>query len=297
MDVRHDPYYPSLTSPQLNGLQILPVWQTYFNHPAGPLLGLFGSIYSIGSLAGLPFAPFIADRYGRKTSIWAGCAILFVGVAVQSAAQDFKMFVASRFFVGFGCTLAQLSSPLLLTEIAHPQHRGAVTAVYNCLWNLGAIVATWLTYGTFNIQNNWAWRIPSILQALPSLGQFCLLFWVPESPRWLIKEDRGPEALKILAKCKPDMLPSVNVSFANICLQTTPTAMRPTRPFSLNTPRLRRPFASSTSSRSRAAISTSSAPRVTVTGSSSSARSVSSRNGVATVSPHTTSPRSWTALE
>ncbi|KAK0347959.1 hypothetical protein LTR91_005840 [Friedmanniomyces endolithicus] len=184
----------------LNGLQILPVWQTYFNHPAGPLLGLFGSIYSIGSLAGLPFAPFIADRYGRKTSIWAGCAILFVGVAVQSAAQDFKMFVASRFFVGFGCTLAQLSSPLLLTEIAHPQHRGAVTAVYNCLWNLGAIVATWLTYGTFNIQNNWAWRIPSILQALPSLGQFCLLFWVPESPRWLIKEDRGPEALKILAK-------------------------------------------------------------------------------------------------
>ncbi|KAK5722218.1 hypothetical protein LTR17_014321 [Elasticomyces elasticus] len=184
----------------LNGLQILPVWQEYFNHPSGALLGLFGSIYSIGSLAGLPFAPLMADRFGRKSSIWAGCAILFVGVAVQSAARDFRMFVASRFFVGFGCTLAQLSSPLLLTEIAHPQHRGAVTAVYNCLWNLGAIVATWLTYGTFNIPNNWAWRIPSILQALPSLGQFLLLFWVPESPRWLIKMDRGPEALKILAK-------------------------------------------------------------------------------------------------
>ena len=40
----------------LNGLQILPVWQNYFNHPTGSILGLFGSIYSIGSLAGLPFA-------------------------------------------------------------------------------------------------------------------------------------------------------------------------------------------------------------------------------------------------
>lgn len=77
-----------------------------------------------------------------------------------------------------------------------------MTAVYNCLWNLGAIVATWLTYGTFNIQNNWAWRIPSIIQAAPSAMQFVFLFWVPESPRWLIKKDRGPEALSILAKCK-----------------------------------------------------------------------------------------------
>lgn len=40
----------------LNGLQILDVWQDYFNHPTGSILGLFGSIYSIGSLAGLPFA-------------------------------------------------------------------------------------------------------------------------------------------------------------------------------------------------------------------------------------------------
>jgi MFS family permease len=83
--------------------------------------------------------------------------ILFVGVSVQSAAFNLNMFVASRFFVGFGCTLAQLSSPLLLTEIAHPQHRGKVTAVYNCLWNLGAIVATWLTFGTGHIESQWAW--------------------------------------------------------------------------------------------------------------------------------------------
>lgn len=46
----------------LNGLQILPIWQDYFNNPTGSILGLFGSIYSIGSLAGLPFAYVILSH-------------------------------------------------------------------------------------------------------------------------------------------------------------------------------------------------------------------------------------------
>jgi len=184
----------------LNGLQILPVWQDYFKHPSGSTLGLFGSIYSIGSLVSLPLAPFIADRWGRRVCIWCGCTILCIGAAVQGASTTFGMFIGARFLVGFGCTLAQLASPLLLTEICHPQHRGRVTAVYNCLWNVGAIVATWLTFGTFHIGNQWAWRIPSIGQAIPSLIQGCFLFLVPESPRWLISKDRNAEALTILAK-------------------------------------------------------------------------------------------------
>ncbi|RFU35585.1 hypothetical protein B7463_g818, partial [Scytalidium lignicola] len=184
----------------LNGLQILPVWQDYFNHPTGSILGLFGSIYSIGSLAGLPFAPLISDHFGRRIAIITGCCILFVGVAVQSAAQNFSMFIAARFFVGFGCSLAQNSAPLLLTELCHPQHRGRVTATYNVLWDIGSIVATWLTFGTFNIKNNWAWRIPSIFQAFPSAIQFAFIWWVPESPRWLLSKDRDAEALAILAK-------------------------------------------------------------------------------------------------
>ncbi|KAK5131131.1 hypothetical protein LTR08_001279 [Meristemomyces frigidus] len=159
----------------LNGLQILPVWENYFNHPTGSILGLFGSIYSIGCLATL-----------------------------QGASTSFGMFVGARFLVGFGNTITQLSSPLLLTEICHPQHRSRVTAVYNCLWNLGAVVATWLTFGTFHIGSNWAWRIPSIVQAMPSVLQLCFLYWVPESPRWLMAKGKNEEALQMLAKHHAD---------------------------------------------------------------------------------------------
>ena len=47
--------------------------------------------------------------------------------------------VSGRLFLGFGNSLAQMASPVLLTEICHPQHRGKVTTIYNCLWNLGAL--------------------------------------------------------------------------------------------------------------------------------------------------------------
>jgi MFS family permease len=72
--------------------------------------------------------------------------------------------------------------------------------VYNTIYHVGSIIATWTTFGTFAIQNNWSWRIPSILQALPSVFQFTLLWLVPKYPRWLISKDRDEEALNVLAK-------------------------------------------------------------------------------------------------
>lgn len=184
----------------LNNIRILATWKGYFNDPQGSELGLLTALYSIGSIASLPIAPFIADRFGRRAAIIAGCVIMVVGAAVQGAAQNNGMFEGGRFMMGFGNTLAQLSSPLLLTELCHPQHRGRVTAIYNCLWNLGAIVNTWLTFGTKRIPNNWSWRVPTIVQGAPSVIQLLFIFMIPESPRWLISKDRADEALQTLAK-------------------------------------------------------------------------------------------------
>jgi sugar porter (SP) family MFS transporter len=184
----------------LNNLRILDRWTKYFNDPKESTLGLLTALYSIGSIASLPVAPFIADRFGRKAAIVCGCLIMIVGASVQAAAKNLDYFMGGRFLMGFGNSLAQLSSPLLLTEICHPQHRARVTAIYNCLWNVGAIICTWLTFGTKRINNDWCWRIPALTQAAPSVIQLMFIFWIPESPRWLISKERNEEALAMLGK-------------------------------------------------------------------------------------------------
>lgn len=52
-----------------------------------------------------------------------------------------SVYLGGRFVLGFGNSLTQVCSPMLLTEICHPQHRGRLTSVYNCLWNLGSLRA------------------------------------------------------------------------------------------------------------------------------------------------------------
>lgn len=102
--------------------------------------------------------------------------------------------------VGLGSGINGIASPLLITELAHPNQRGKITAVYNTFYYFGSTIAAWTTYGTLQIASNWSWRLPSLLQVAPSLIQLCLLYFLPESPRWLISHDRSEEALNIMAK-------------------------------------------------------------------------------------------------
>ncbi|KEY73196.1 hypothetical protein S7711_04162 [Stachybotrys chartarum IBT 7711] len=184
----------------LNSSQVMDAWQDYFDHPTGSRLGILNAIYQIGSIASFPVAPYMADHFGRKIPIAVGCLIMILGAFLSGFTNGDGMYLGGRFLVGFGNSLAQLSCPVLLTEICHPQHRGIVTAIYNCLWNLGATVCAFIGLGTININNDWSWRTITLIQAAPSVIQITFLWWIPESPRWLMARERHEEALGILAK-------------------------------------------------------------------------------------------------
>lgn len=64
----------------------------------------------------------------------------------------------------------------------------------------GSILSSWASFGTKDLQSDWSWRIPSILQAGYPLIQLVFLWWMPESPRWLVAKDRQHEAATILQK-------------------------------------------------------------------------------------------------
>jgi Sugar (and other) transporter len=72
--------------------------------------------------------------------------------------------------------------------------------LYNCGWFGGAIPAAAITYGTNNIASNYSWRIPLILQCFTCVIVICSVWFIPESPRWLLSNGREKEAIDFIAK-------------------------------------------------------------------------------------------------
>ncbi|KAI0762183.1 general substrate transporter [Trametes elegans] len=183
----------------MNGLQSLPQWNDAFDHPNGGKLGLLSAIQNIGSVAAYPFSPYVSDGLGRRAAVILGATIMCIATVLQTASHSVGMFIGARFLIGFGLTFAAAAAPVLITEIAYPTQRGPATSLYNTLWFLGSIIAAWTTFGTFHIPTSWSWRIPSAIQALPSVVQLSLVWFIPESPRWLCSKGRDEQALRVLA--------------------------------------------------------------------------------------------------
>lgn len=187
-------------SSMLNGLQSLERWQEKMGHPEGQKLGALSNGVLFGSIAVVPVAPYFADMLGRKKAIYIGHIIVIVGAILQGVCTNYGFFLGSRIVIGFGGGIASVASPSLISEISFPLHREAATFCYNCCWYLGAILAAWITYGTRDKHSHASWRIPSYLQALFPALQLCLLWMVPESPRYYASKGRFDEARKVLTK-------------------------------------------------------------------------------------------------
>lgn len=172
---------------------------------AGSSTGIVFIIYSLGQIAAFPFISILADGYGRRWCIFIGCFLVLVGTAVQGSAHSLGQFIGGRFLLGFSASIASAAAPAYTVELAHPAYRGTMAGMYNNFWWVGNIIAGWTTYGTnLHMKDEWAWRIPTIVQAiLPSVVMILVLFF-PETPRWLIANDRAEEALEILAKYHGD---------------------------------------------------------------------------------------------
>jgi MFS family permease len=176
--------------------------KTFGLNGAGSTTGIIFIVYNLGQIAAFPFCGFFADGYGRRVCIFVGCALVIVGTAIQASAHQMGQFVAGRFILGLGASIASAAAPAYAVELAHPAYRGTMAGMYNNFWWFGNILAGWTTYGT-NLHfpgSSWSWRVPTIVQCLLPALVMSLVMFFPESPRWLMMKDRREEAITILAK-------------------------------------------------------------------------------------------------
>ncbi|KAI0024252.1 general substrate transporter [Xylariomycetidae sp. FL0641] len=184
----------------INAVQLVPAWTEYFGDPKGGYKGILASALPLGAVIGLPFIPIINDNLGRRWCVMIGSVIMIIGSLIQGFSQNGAMYIVSRLIVGFGLPYAIVAGSSLIGELAYPRERAILTSLFNAAYFIGAIVASSVTYGTQQIPSNWSWRLPSLLQMSPSILQVALVFFLPESPRFLISKDRHEEAFEILVK-------------------------------------------------------------------------------------------------
>lgn len=147
--------------------------------------GLVMSIFQIGQMCATVFV-WLGDFIGRKHAIFCGSVVVCVGAIVTSVATNYHTFVGGRFLLSFGSGISCSLATSYLLEIVSPNERSALCSIYNSLYYIGSIIATWSAYGTNKRYGNshLSFRIPLWLQLLCP-GLVCLLIhFAPESPRF-----------------------------------------------------------------------------------------------------------------
>jgi len=186
----------------MGSINALPNYLNYYNvsenEQAGT--GIVFAIFQVGQMTGALFV-WLADWQGRKTPIFLGCFGVIIGTIVTATAKTMATFIGGRFLLSFFCTWATTAAPMYVVEIAPPQYRGTVSGLYNTLWYMGSIIATFAVYGThIHFTSDLDWRLPLWLQMLCP-GIVCLTVWlIPESPRFLVATDRLEEARDFIVK-------------------------------------------------------------------------------------------------
>ena len=182
----------------MNGLLILPAYSEYFALTT-TLEGLNNAAMWMGGIIGCFCAQPLPDILGRRRAILVGCIVTIVGIVLQAAAQHIAMFVVSRIVIGIGSSIANLTAPTLLGELLAPKGRARVLGLFYSCYFVGSLASSIVNYGSQNIDSTWAWRLPSLLQIVPSFLALGLLPFIPESPRWLLANERDLEAIEVLA--------------------------------------------------------------------------------------------------
>ena len=115
----------------MNGLQTLPQWRNFFGNPEGPILGAMNAVYPAGKVVALFLVTYLADRFGRKIPLWIGAVSCVAFALMQGFSNDIEIFIAARAILGFFTSFLAQPSPILISELAYPTHRGKLTALYN----------------------------------------------------------------------------------------------------------------------------------------------------------------------
>lgn len=151
----------------------------------------------IGTVIGSLIAGRPSEKFGRKKVLQA-IGLLYLMTSLGTAlTNSWELFVIFRFLGGIGVGASSVVGPMYISEISPAKKRGRLVALFQFNVVSGILIAFLSNYLLFGVSED-AWRWMLGVQAFPSLIFFVMVFLVPESPRWLVKNKQPAEAEKVL---------------------------------------------------------------------------------------------------
>ncbi|KAH6897472.1 general substrate transporter [Thelonectria olida] len=152
-----------------------------------------------------PFSSVLADRFGRKRVILLADLLFTVGALLQAWSSTVSGMVIGRCIIGAGVGAASFVVPLYISEVAPASHRGRLVTTNSMFITGGQVVAyvvgwAFATFGSK--ETGWRWMVG--LGALPAMMQAVMIFFMPETPRWLVKVGQAGVAKTVIQKINGD---------------------------------------------------------------------------------------------
>nr|SIP56074.1 putative sugar porter [Yarrowia phangngaensis] len=153
---------------------------------------------SLGALLGGVIAGALCDFFGRKWVITFANILFLVGAAIQCGAHAVWTMIGGRFVMGWGVGIASLCAPLYISELAPSRIRGRLVVLNVLAITGGQLVAYGIGAGMAHV--NQGWRILVGLSMVPAFVQMVIFFFMPETPRYLVRKNKLEEAKAVLSK-------------------------------------------------------------------------------------------------
>lgn len=172
----------------------------------------------VGSISGVIFAGALSDRFGRKWTMILAAILFTVSAAGCAISANLDQLVIFRIVGGIGIGIVSIVCPLYISEVSPASHRGRMVSLYQLAVTVGFLGAYLMNYYLLEqsagfissnplltkIFGTEIWRGMLGAETLPALLFFLIIFFIPESPRWLIVKRREEHAALIFSKIYGD---------------------------------------------------------------------------------------------
>lgn len=170
-------------------------------HLSSAAFGFATGSAALGCIIGPFLGGWMCDSFGRNRTMIGACLLLGIGSVMTAIPKDIITFNVFRIVGGIGVGLCSVASPMYISEVAPPRMRGGLGVMYQLAIVVGSIAAPLVSYLILQVSPAdvcWRWMFAS--EVLPVAVFVVLLFFLPQSPRWLAGRGRYDEALAVLSK-------------------------------------------------------------------------------------------------